>query len=102
MASDGFRLQITKLNDDGRDDGHGCLGAFFPGEDVIEEEIFSVGGHEAGAFRGDDTVEKKFEVTMLLVLVVTSPGQSTSSPPTVIHTLLVSVLRGRSATTTQR
>ena len=47
-------------------------------------------------------LNRSFEVTTSLVLVVTSPGQSTLSPPTVIRTLLVSVLRGRSATTMRR
>ena len=44
-------------------------------------------------------LNRSFDVTTLLVLVVTSPGQSTLSPPAVIHILLVSILLGRSATT---
>ena len=51
MSSDGFHLQVAKLNDDGWDDRHGHFGVFFSGEDVVEEEVFDIGGHEAGAVR---------------------------------------------------
>ena len=60
MSSDRFRFQIVELDDDGGNDGHWNLSIFFAWEDIIEEEIFDVGGHESGSIGGDDAVEKKF------------------------------------------
>ena len=60
MASDCFFLRVVKLGDDGRDNGHGNFGMFFSRQDIVEEDIFDVCGHESGSFSGDDAVEQKF------------------------------------------
>ena len=72
-AADGFCLQIVKLDDDWRNNSHGNLGTFRGKMLLRKKSLMSVVMNRAPSVEMT-LLNRSFEVTTLLVLVVTSPG----------------------------